>query len=230
MNTPLISCIVPVYNGEKYLADAIGSILGQTYKHIELIVADDGSTDKSCMIAESYGKQLNLIIQETEGPAATRNFGLRAARGDFISFLDADDIWHPEKLAKQIRTFRHHPNIDFCVTHVKMFWENHLIDEENYYRNQFRACSIPGYATTTLLARKSVFDQVGTFNNKFWFSDAVDWFVRANEMGLSSMVLPKILVYHRMHSENLTRRCEKESRDEYLQLVKAHLDRLRAKS
>ena len=95
----LISCIVPVFNGERYLAEALDSILAQTWRPLEVIVVDDGSTDGTAHIAAGYGAEVSYIHQANAGPAAARNRGLDAARGEFIAFLDADDLWHKDKLS-----------------------------------------------------------------------------------------------------------------------------------
>src|SRR5262245_20840904 len=102
MTESLISCIVPVFNGERYLGEAIESILKQSYRPIEIIIADDGSTDDTVTVAARYGTQIRYLRQSNAGPAAARNLGLSVAAGEFVAFLDADDIWHPEKLARQM--------------------------------------------------------------------------------------------------------------------------------
>src|SRR5436190_9496549 len=98
MNSSLISCIVPVFNGDRYLAETLDSILAQTHRPIEIIVVDDGSTDGTSAIAAEYGEKIRYIRQENSGVASARNLGLQSARGDFIAFLDADDLWHAGKL------------------------------------------------------------------------------------------------------------------------------------
>ncbi len=87
----LISCVVPVFNGERFLAEALDSILGQTYTRTEVIVADDGSTDGTAAVLDRYAARVRVVRQLTAGPASTRNLGLRAATGEFVAFLDADD-------------------------------------------------------------------------------------------------------------------------------------------
>jgi glycosyltransferase involved in cell wall biosynthesis len=105
----LVSCIVPVFNGERFLREALDSIFAQTYRPIEVIVADDGSTDGSHAVLESYRGRLKCVSQATAGPAATRNLGGRASQGDMLAFLDADDLWKPEKLERQVSTLRECP-------------------------------------------------------------------------------------------------------------------------
>lgn len=226
---PLISCIVPTYNSERYLKEALESIFAQTYRSVEIVVADDGSTDDTRFIVASYCDRIRFVKQTTSGPAATRNLGLSAARGEFMAFLDADDLWHPEKLSRQMAHFQNDPELDLCLTHAKLFWTEMLREEEAQFHNHPRTQSIPGYSTTTLLAKRSAFDRVGFFNTQYWFSDATDWLSRAIEQGLIIEMLPEVLMHHRMHESNLTRRLSEKSRDEFLNIVKASLDRRREK-
>jgi glycosyltransferase involved in cell wall biosynthesis len=227
MNPPLVSCIVPVFNGERYLAEALDSILAQSYRPLEIIVADDGSTDGTPAVVASYGDRVRYESQPTAGPAATRNLGLRTARGAFVAFLDADDLWHPEKLARQMARFDARPEIGVCVTHVQNFWIPDLTEEERRFRGHRRAEALPGYYTSTLLARRSVFDTVGQFNPALWHSDATEWFLRATEHGAVVELLPEVLTYHRLHHSNLSRREGEACRQEFVQLVKGSLERRR---
>ena len=226
-----VTCVVPAYNSERFIEPALDSILGQTSPPQEVIVADDGSTDGTLDVVAGYGSAVRVISQQSLGPAMTRNLGLGAATGEFVAFLDADDLWHPEKLARQLARFAVRPELELSLTHVQLFWEADFEHEEARLRDHPRvAGGVPGYATTALLARRSVFDTVGMFNADLWFSDAVDWFIRAQEEGCVLEVLADVLVYHRMHSSNLTRRRQEDSRREYLGIVKASLDRRRALS
>jgi glycosyltransferase involved in cell wall biosynthesis len=102
MKESLISCIVPVYNGERYLGETLDSIFAQTYQPLEIIVVDDGSTDGTATVAASYGQRVRYLCQTNQGKAAARNRGFGAAQSEFIAFIDADDLWHPEKLTRQI--------------------------------------------------------------------------------------------------------------------------------
>lgn len=221
---PLISCVVSVFNGERYLRQALSSIVAQTYRPIEVIVADDGSTDDSHAIATSIREPVRLVTQATAGPAATRNLGLDTARGEFVAFLDADDLWHPEKLASQADRFRAWPELELCVSHVQMFWGDVPGAVPSAYRDHPRSRPVPGYATTAILARRRLFDRIGRFRTELWFSDAAEWFIRARRQGTIMEVIPETLTYHRMHAANLTSRRSAESRDEFLTLMKEHLD------
>src|ERR687893_681850 len=101
MSAPLVSCIVPVFNGERYLQAALDSIFAQTYRSLEVLVVDDGSTDNTAAIVGSYGDRVRYLQQDNHGPSAARNRGIEAATCEFIAFLDADDLWHAEKLERQ---------------------------------------------------------------------------------------------------------------------------------
>ncbi len=229
-NSPLISCIVPSFNSGLWLRDALDSIFAQTYRPLQVIVADDGSTDTTREIAASYGNLVSLLAQPTAGPAATRNLGLQAAHGECVAFLDADDLWHAEKLARQYARFQAQPDLDLSVTAAQLFWTADLPEEEQHYRDHPRAQPLPGYATTTLLAKREVFDRVGPFDATLWFADATEWFIRAAEHGAQLELLPEVLTYHRMHPGNLTRRRSEASRQEFLRIVRASLHRQRDRS
>jgi glycosyltransferase involved in cell wall biosynthesis len=224
----LVSCIVPVHNAERYLADALDSVLSQTHPATEVIVADDGSTDATRAIAARHGLRVRWVSQHTAGPAATRNLGLRASRGQLVAFLDADDRWHPDKIARQVARLTARPELDVSLTHVQLFWDDPECEEARRYRDHPRAGGVPGFATTTLLARRRSFDVVGLLDAGLWFADSLDWFLRARERGLVLEVLPEVLAYHRMHAGNLTRRREGASREEFLRVVRAGLVRRRA--
>jgi len=188
---------------------------------------DDGSTDGTAAVVASYETHVRYIFQSNAGPSAARNRGLQAAQGEFAAFLDADDLWHPEKLARQMARFGARPELDVCITHVRHFWIPELIEEQRRFRDDWHAKALPGYCPGTLLARRTVFDTVGQFNPTLWHSNTTDWFLRAAEHGVFVGLLPEVLTYHRLHHANLSRLGASASREEHLQLVKASLDRRR---
>ena len=228
MSDPLISCVVPAFNSARYIGEALDSILAQTYRPLQVIVVDDGSTDATCDIAAQRGGDVRLLTQKDQGPAATRSAGVRAARGEFVAFLDADDLWHPEKLARQMARFRARPELDLCLCHVRPFYSDELDEERRAYDGHPRTGDLPGYATPALLARRTVFDSVGLFDPELWFADATEWFMRADRLDAVLEVLPDVLVYHRLHQANLTRRRSDASRAEFLRVVHDSLKRRRA--
>jgi glycosyltransferase involved in cell wall biosynthesis len=232
MRSPLISCIVPVFNDERYLAEALDSILAQTYQNLQVIVVDDASTDQTPAVAALYGKRICYLRQEKAGAPAARNLGLRAARGDFIAFLDSDDVWHAQKLERQMARFEARPELDVSLTYLQNFWIPELKEEEERFKGHRLAQPVPGYVTQALLARRQSFDKVGPFNESMPVGDPTDWFLRAAECGLVMETLPDILVYRRMHQRNIsmqagTRSMTPVMQEAILRVFKASLDRRR---
>jgi glycosyltransferase involved in cell wall biosynthesis len=228
MTQPLISCIVPVFNGARYIAEALESILNQTYRPLEVIVVDDGSTDHTPAVMRGYGDRIRSIRQDNGGPAAARNRGLSEATGDFVAFLDADDLWHPEKLERQSACFRARPELDLCFTHVQNFWIPELENEKTRLGNHRFTKPLPGYATQALLARRAIFDRVGGFNSGLRVVDDTDWFLRAFEKGAVVEILLDVLVQRRLHHGNLTRSAL--AHEELMCLLKNSIDRKRGNS
>jgi glycosyltransferase involved in cell wall biosynthesis len=232
MASSLISCIVPVFNGERYLRESLDSILTQTYRPIEILVIDDGSTDGTRAVVASYGDAIRYLWQPNAGPPRARNFGLSAAEGEFVAFLDADDLWLPDKLSLQIARFRERPDLDLCVTYCQVFWIPELAEEEARFQGHRLSRPLPGYVTQTLLARRALFVRVGGFDTSRLVGDPADWFLRAAEQGAVMELLPDVLVYRRFHENNFsvesgTRRMTPHMQDAMLHVVKASLDRRR---
>jgi glycosyltransferase involved in cell wall biosynthesis len=118
-----VSVIIPTYNCGAYVGSAVESVLAQTYSPIELVVVDDGSTDNTADILRPYLGRITFITQMNRGVAAARNAGIAHSTGDLIAFLDADDLWHPEKLAQQVRLFEAEADIGVCFTNYAPFGE-----------------------------------------------------------------------------------------------------------
>ena len=227
VNEPLISCAIPVFNCERYLAEALDSILAQTYRALEIIVADDGSTDGTAQVVASYGDRIRYLWQSNAGPAAAQNLALAAVQGQFVAFLDADDLWHPEKLARQMARFRARPELDLCVAHIQNFWVPELAEEAERLRDHRIAQPLPGYTSVTLLAKRCLFEAVGPFDSRLQHGSGLDWFLRAAEHGAVMELLPDVLVYRRLHEANRSRHLADNSRDAHVRILKASLDRRR---
>jgi glycosyltransferase involved in cell wall biosynthesis len=206
MEQRLVSCIVPVFNGERYLGEALHSVLAQTYKSVEIIVVDDGSTDRTPQILENFGKQIRSLRQDNGGPAAARNSGVGIAQGDLIAFLDADDLWHPEKLRRQMQCLEARPEADLCITYLQNFWSPEFKAEAEHFSNHRLSKPTPGYfMLPTVLIRRDVFDSIGFFNTKLQVCEDVEWFLRAVERDMVILVLREVFLQRRLHASNLSR-------------------------
>jgi len=222
-----ISCIVPVHNGERFLDEALATIFAQTLAPYEVIVVDDGSTDATAAVAARHGEAIRYLHQSNAGPAAARNLGIAAAQGELVAFLDADDLWHRDKLARQSARFRARPELEICLTHIQSFWVADLASEEERLRDHPLARAMPGYTAQTLVARRSGFDRIGALDPAMRHKDIVDWLIRAARWQAVVEVLPDVLVYRRIHQANLSRQRHGEDSVELLRLAKLLLDRRR---
>ncbi|MEA2297838.1 MAG: hypothetical protein QOF77_774 [Solirubrobacteraceae bacterium] len=220
----LVSCIVAVFNGERYLAETLDSVLAQTHRPIEVIVADDGSTDRTAQIARTHHRGLVYVHQPNAGHAAARNLGISVAGGDYLAFTDADDLWHPQKLARQLERFTARPELGAVFTHLENFRSGDAqagVDEK-------APGPIPGYTSVTMLARRDAFARVGPLDVTLKHGNDRDWFCRAAEHGVAMELMPDVLVRRRLHASSRSAELGAASRAEYLRILKASLDRRRA--
>jgi glycosyltransferase involved in cell wall biosynthesis len=226
MSKGLVSVVIGVYNAERYLAEAIESVLGQDYRPIELIVVDDGSTDGSGTVAQRYS-EVSYLHQPNGGNGAARNTGIGVATGEYLAFLDADDRFTPGKLTRQMTALEQDPELDLVFGHVREFVSPE-IDAETRARIRAPAPEpMPWTAPNLMLIRRAAFDRVGPFETGVRVGVTVDWFLRAKEAELRYTVLPETVLERRLHTENNGIR-EAASRSQYLSVLKASLDRRRA--
>ena len=222
---PLVSVIIPVYNGEKYLAEAIESVLAQTYRPIEVIVVDDGSTDGSADVAKGFVPFVQYCFQPNGGTGAARNLGIDLALGSFFAFLDADDVWVKDKLTLQMATFDANPDVDIVFGHVQQFHSPELDDS---VRNRIRcpAEPMPGHLPSAMLIKRDAFFRVGLFETHWQVGQDVSWVLRAMEQRLDMIMLPDLVYMRRLHKNNkgITKR---QFITQRVQILKASLDRRR---
>jgi glycosyltransferase involved in cell wall biosynthesis len=221
-----VSVVIPVYNGAAYLQEALESVLAQTRPPHEVIVVDDGSSDDSSDIATAFGPRVTCLRKENGGAASARNAGIMAASCEFLAFIDHDDLWPATKLERQLACFEQNCSLDLCYALADFFWDAALAEEQQAYRDHPRTRQVPGYTTPALLARRTAFQRVGLLNEDLHFADATEWTMRALDAGLRVELLPEVLLYHRMHKSNLTRRRE-QSQHEFLRLIWCRLKRRR---
>jgi glycosyltransferase involved in cell wall biosynthesis len=215
---------MPVYNGELYLAEAIESVLGQSYRPLELIVVDDGSTDRSAAIAARYASnEVSVVRQPNRGTAAARNAGLAIARGELLAHLDADDVWIESKLRLQIQALTVDPAMDIACGLVAEFLSPELTERERRRLRPHRE-PIRGYVLGAMLVRRAAHDLVGPFETSWQVGQDMAWLLRAKELGLRFVEVPEIVVRRRLHLSNKGRR-HPDLATQRCRMLKESLDR-----
>lgn len=195
----LTSVVIPVRNGARFLAQAIGSVQAQTHGQTEIIIIDDGSTDATARLAEGLSR-VRYVYQPHSGPAAALNHGARLARGRFLAFLSADDRWEPQKLELQHRALGVEPDGKLVFGHVQHF--ANFASERARRRRRYPPGPVPGYAAGTLLTTVATFRAVGPFDERFRLGEFLDWFDRARQRGLEMIMLRDLVAHRRVHAGN----------------------------
>lgn len=217
MNKNLISVIIPVYNGEKYIAAALESIFNQTYQSFEVIVVDDGSSDQTQHVVEQF-KAVRHCRQANEGVSSALNKGIALAQGNFFAFLDADDVWSAHKLELQMQVFSAHEEMDIVFTHLQQMLSPELSQQVigNFQTVQ------AGYHRGTMLIKREAFFSVGRFDQQLKMGEFIDWYLKARALHLKVHMLPDILMQRRIHGTNMGI-VQRNNRTDYLKAAKMHL-------
>ncbi len=225
MDKPLVSVVIPVYNGQRFLAQAIESVLGQSYAPCEIIVVDDGSSDGSAAIAQSFAA-VHCVRQENQGQAAALNAGVKASQGTLLAFLDADDMWTPNNLDIQVDYLLRHPGLGYVIGRTLNFVEPGTQAPAHLTKDL-----LPGLSSLlspgAIVVRKAIFEQVGYFSPDYEHAKDMDWFVRAKEAGVIMKTLSETVLHRRIHGLNQSFRTTPRTTD-YIRVLKASLDRKRA--
>jgi glycosyltransferase involved in cell wall biosynthesis len=219
---PLVSVIVPVYNGGRYIRAALQSIFQQDYYPLEVIVVNDGSTDNTAAIVKAFS-DVTYVSREHQGVAAARNAGIEQAHGDFISFLDSDDLWTPQKTSLQMTYLHTYQHVDCAIGHCRYFKEPGVTTPDWLPQKYFEDNSI-GYNLGALLARRVVFKKIGLFNPRLWSGEDMDWFIRLRDGGIIMETLPDVLLVRRFHDRNMTYQVRTD-RSHLIDIFKASIKR-----
>jgi glycosyltransferase involved in cell wall biosynthesis len=219
-----VSVVIPVRNGARYLGEAIESVLSQGISEIDVIVVDNGSTDGSRAVAESFGARVRLIDEPQPGAAHARNSGARLATGEYLAFLDADDLWAPGKLDRQLKELEARQNLDMVFTYGENFLSPELTESERR-EVRFTAGVFPFIMASAMLARREAFFRVGPLPD-LREGEFIAWYGLALSMGIRSEVIPGAFVLRRVHLTNSTRIAPR--RDELLRAARMVLDHKRS--
>ncbi len=225
---PLVSVVMPIFNGQQYLAEAIQSVLNQSFADFELIVIDDGSVDGSRKIVQEFmatAPQTSLLCQENGGVSAARNSGILASNGRYIAFLDQDDRWTPEALQIQVSYHQSHPEIGYTLAHQICFLEAGSRAPAWFHLQQVNVPHV-GYLPGTLMVNRPLFDTLGLFDTKYPISSDADWFARAKDANIPTHTLPQVILERRIHNENQSQQSQ-QIHGELFQLLRASIKRKR---
>lgn len=222
-----ISVVIPVRDGELYLAEAIDSALAQAPAPVEVIVVDDGSTDGSAAVAASYAERgVRTACLPGRGIGAARNLGVELAGGALLAFLDADDVWEPGKLATQLDCMRRDPYPDIVFGHIVQFRSPDL--------NPAQASRIvcppeprPAPVSSTMLVTRTAFERVGGFPTGTLVGETMEWVMRARDAGLREAMVDQVLSRRRLHLTNNSL-LHREHVSAHASILKAALERRRA--
>lgn len=210
MSKPLVSVVIPNYNYARYLNGAIDCALTQSHENVEVIVVDDGSADNSRSIIEGYGDKIKAIFQSNAGVSAARNNGAKLAAGEYIAFLDADDIWFAEKLEKQVGLFELEKNLGLVHVGVEEFDDegntlkirlDGMSGDVSHELLLFERSVVLGGGSGMMIPR-DVFEQVGGFDLNLLTSADWDLFYRVSTKHKIGFV-PEVLLKYRIHGSNM---------------------------
>jgi glycosyltransferase involved in cell wall biosynthesis len=200
MAEPLVSVVIPVFAGERFLGEALDSVAAQTHPRVEVIVVDDGSPDASAEIAAAR-PGVRLLRESHRGVAAARNAGLAVAEGELIAFLDQDDQWLPDKLARQVQRLAERPELDLVLCHLEMT----LVEgtpRPGWFEPVWLREPQAGYVPSAWMVRREAFERIGSFDTSYEIACDSDWLARAKDAGLRSEMLSGPLVRWRVHGAN----------------------------
>lgn len=220
-NLPLVSVIVTVYNGSKYIAETLTSVINQDYANLEVIVIDDGSDDDTARIVQQFPAKIYYEYQQHEGIASGWNKGVERAGGVYITFIDADDTWSNGKITRQVDYLEKHPETDIVFGFVKEFLSPEIANGQTTAKGP-----VPGISACTMMMKRSRFMEIGLFNPKWRKGIFSDWYLRATEAGATVYMIKEVFLNRRIHDANHGI-VQRDKYVDYVRMLKASLDRKR---
>lgn len=202
MIPPLVSVVLPVRNGERFVAEAVRSVLEQAWRPLELLVIEGGSTDGTRdVLAGFHAPELRVLDQEGRGIPGAWNQGIRSARGPVVAFLSSDDVWTPDKLARQVPLLLSQPDVLYTIARFRYFVAEGC-DLPAGFNPALLGRDLVGRIMETLVARREAFEVVGMLDTAYSTAHDVDWYARANALCVPMRILDEVLLHKRVHDEN----------------------------
>lgn len=199
--TPSISVIVPVYNAAAFIDEALMSVKA-ALQHIphEIIVINDGSTDDTALVLKGWMEDIVYITQKNQGAASARNAGLQQAQGQYIAFLDADDVWDHHHGQLQMDEYPKRSEAEIIIGCTQRFRYTSKDSDNKIFYGGWEL--LPSFGSAII--KKEVFQKVGILESSYRLHEDVDWFLRAVELGIRIATIPQVVSYYRVHDRNTT--------------------------
>ena len=227
MQSSLISVVIPTFDREsRMLGAAIESVLAQGVPSLEVVVVDDGSAISAAQVVARYGESVRFHEKENGGIASARNAGVALCKGDLLAFLDSDDLWEPDKLARQIEALGSDAELEAVFGQAEQFYDSG-VDDAFKRRHPIKERIVDAWLSSAMLIRREAFDRVGSFDEDRSISPEVDWFLRAKEAELRIAMLPHVVYRRRIHTTNYNVTDSREGNRARLFALKRGLDRRR---
>ena len=221
---PQVSVVMPMRDGERYLADALHSVVEQTTPAAEVLVVDDGSRDASPSIAAKFGHPVRVLRQGREGLAIALNRGIAEASGDAVAFCDSDDICTPHRLERQVNALVRDPECSIVGGLVQQFVSPDAIEATKGLRVDTRPTAVA--LNGSLMVRAEVFDLVGRFDTSLQTSVGIDWISRVRSFGLRVTLIDDVVLLRRVHGRNLGVVSRAQKHRDLISVVRAHRRRM----
>lgn len=223
---PTVSVIVPAYNVEQYLREALESVVAQTRAAHEVLVVNDGSTDGTGAVADAVASEhpnVRVLHQQNGGPGVARNVAIDAATGEFFSFLDADDAMLPDRLETQVGYLLAHPEADLVIGSVERLAERDVVFDPEFLRHEQIAEEYgAGINLMAMTARASTFAAIGVFDPSYRLSEDYHWLVRAYTRDLWIALVPRIVGRRRLHETNVSAAVD-DVRTQMFRVLREHI-------
>jgi glycosyltransferase involved in cell wall biosynthesis len=197
IGTAPVAAIVPLFNGRRFICEAIESIRAQELKPREIVVVDDGSTDGGTCLLSGY-PEIRIVRQPNGGEATARNRGVKESTQPMIAFLDQDDLWLPQKLGLQLRALQANPSVDIVFGQHQIFVE----DDARWFRQDLLGKVLTAELPGSLLVRRTVFERIGPYREDMRRGSDVDWICRAQDARIKSQLVEEVLLLRRIHHAN----------------------------
>ena len=216
-----VSVVVPVRDGERYIVEALDSILGQTTPPSEVVVVDDGSTDSTAILAERYAPTVRVLRRPASGQFAAMNAGVDASTGVLLAFLDADDVWTPDSLERRLERMAENDEPEAVFGRTVQFVSPELEDGGDA-RFRFDPAPARGTLFQTMLIRRLAYQRVGPLAVDYVTSANIDWMSRARAVGVRSVEIDAVVVRRRLHGANISITAKDSKRLDLVRVERDH--------